>query len=86
MHTKEPWKIMQHPELVRDSEGKIIARADPNNADRIVACVNALAGIDDPAAFMAAVRELRADYKRYGLLDIRIALKLFALLPPETAS
>lgn len=30
------------------------------NARRIVACVNALAGIPDPAAFMAEVREVLA--------------------------
>lgn len=64
-----------------------------DNAARIVACVNALAGIADPAAFMAAVRELRDENDKYFGDDFlyREAIEplidsLATLLPQETAS
>jgi hypothetical protein len=69
-HTPEPWRIdgpltdAGHV-LIVDPHGDALARLDAEtvhletvNAARIVACVNAFAGIDDPAAFVAAHREL----------------------------
>jgi hypothetical protein len=53
----EPWQIgiMGFPQAVTNSQGKIMAG---NSAvARAVACVNACAGIPDPAAHMAAMRE-----------------------------
>lgn len=54
---------------------------------RIEACLAALSGIESPAGFMAAVRELRDTVKREGLVEVcRSARKLIAMLPPETAT
>lgn len=44
---------------IRDRAGRLIeVDIDPDRVDRIVACVNAFSGVDDPEAFMAAVREV----------------------------
>jgi hypothetical protein len=53
----EPWRTeqLQGWRVVRSREGKIIA--DAMARDRAVACVNALAGVADPAAHLAAMRE-----------------------------
>ena len=69
--------------------------ADPTgtaNGHRIVACVNALAGIADPAAFMAAVRELREWEKEHGdclssscWKDFRAAIRDVTDMLPENA-
>jgi hypothetical protein len=56
----------------------------------IIKAVNALAGIDDPAALRAALEELRDARQSYphqltGYPDIEYSVdKLLALLPPET--
>lgn len=68
-HTPEPWELDTHPRDVISASGKFIARAQGRfgddaadaNARRIVACVNALAGIPDPAAFVKAARALADD-------------------------
>ena len=52
-HTKEPWTHKYGPWLVYPK------------ANRIVACVNALAGVDDPVAFMRDVREWREALSAY---------------------
>jgi ribosomal protein S13 len=75
-HTPEPWEIRE-PELQMNmvfihaaKQGFQITsflnlergRAD---AQRVVSCVNAMAGIPDPAAFMEVVRHLELDaYKK----------------------
>jgi len=59
-HTLEPWHVSQtYPLEVTDEGGRLIADCDSAfqtalgeelaNARRIVACVNACAGIEDPA-------------------------------------
>lgn len=73
-HTSKPWKFFPSIEYdgdaLVDCGGYVIAHcgltpddcvgfAQNIRASRIVACVNALAGIPDPAAFVAAARELR---------------------------
>ena len=64
-HTKEPWAfvpwhIEEGPSAVRAPEGWLICTTSSDaNARRIVACVNALAGIPDPAAFVQAARGMR---------------------------
>jgi len=69
-HTKEPWAWSGETALFglageqiidyADYEGMWFSRyddaKDQANRDRIVACVNALAGIEDPEAFMRDVR------------------------------
>lgn len=67
-HTPEPWEVdsmmVVGPRSEADDQtfGMIIGLADiygdneKADATRIVACVNALAGIDDPEAFMQDVR------------------------------
>lgn len=71
-HTKEPWKADEQtvrsegPDCRRLLVCDISVRGRPYNetydeavanAARIVACVNAMAGIDDPVAFMRKTRE-----------------------------
>ena len=58
-HTPEPWKVGAILDDVDSSDGKLIAAVYPcedslseirqANASRIVACVNACAGMEDPA-------------------------------------
>ena len=60
-HTKEPWHI--DGEKIRanlpDGGKRMIGTVDdPLNILRVTQCVNALAGIEDPAATLKAVREL----------------------------
>lgn len=57
------------------------------NAARIVACVNALIGIEDPAATLAAVREALESCKQlphYQCFDRLAVSKAIALLPATT--
>jgi hypothetical protein len=68
-HTPEPWNVGGMPRGIRDAEGYGIAHfyAYPNdagdvaeaeaNAERTVACVNAFAGVENPAAELARLRE-----------------------------
>ena len=70
MHTKEPWKIRHLRESV-GTDDRMTAMCYPcgekgectpeseANARRIVDCVNALATIPDPAAFVEAARAMR---------------------------
>lgn len=57
-HTPEPWGIKENTPTIRDSRGiailrcesgAIITENDKANASRIVACVNACAGLPDDA-------------------------------------
>ena len=72
-HTPEPW------EVERSVDYGLVAQAvnpSPNDSDidgnreahynaaRIVACVNACAGIDDPAAEIAALRKVAQEARR----------------------
>ena len=80
MHSPEPWRIevegLSSGVLV-DANGGFVAGYssdegafsfnDPNY-QRIVACVNALAGIQDPAAFMREVHSLVYAVKSSRLL------------------
>ena len=53
----EPWKPLQ-PDLIYDSYSHWMADAfNPVVRDRIIACVNACAGMADPAKEIAAMRE-----------------------------
>lgn len=65
----------------------------PDDAARIVACVNALAGIADPAALRAALEELRDAHNSpaadggemwYSGEVRQYVEKVAKLLPPET--
>lgn len=72
MHTKEPWTISDSDESwqVIGGDGspvfsrtRVLKDRRPTNEsvanrERILACVNALTGIEDPSAFVAAVDEL----------------------------
>lgn len=56
-HTPEPWKVAEvwyDFMAVSDSGTEIFVQGTQADAERIVACVNAMAGITDPAAFVAA--------------------------------
>ena len=72
-HTPGPWTQMICTDLrpqVTNKNGLQIVRAsgDPSmdheaNASRIVECVNALDGIDNPAEFIRIAKELIADIR-----------------------
>jgi hypothetical protein len=61
-HTPGPWVVLKRPGYCWDigpANGPLVAFCLDTDAERIVECVNACEGIADPAAFVAAVRELR---------------------------
>lgn len=67
-HTPEPWAYDN--EFIVDASDNYLAdcagsdfsvEQDRYNAQRIVACVNAMAGIEDPGAFMEVVKQLELD-------------------------
>ena len=71
-HTAEPWGLKAGRTFTQLETGNFIGYYGRNselstisayeadlNAQRICTCVNALEGIDDPAAFRAAYRELQ---------------------------
>lgn len=84
-HTKEPWKVFRstdglHVLGIGDKDAGGITDADGGlwrsgkeraaNADRIVACVNALATIPDPEAYMKAARGMREALGRIATVDM----------------
>lgn len=82
-HTKEPWRVEYHtgidksfliqgPGFTVDYDDVDHEQADAD-ADRAVACVNALAGIEDPAAFMADAAKLceALEYNQWGMYGER---------------
>lgn len=70
IHTKTPWKYSTVPVIESLAtfiigDGSIIARMSEShglnieaNAQRIVECVNAFEGIEDPKAYMETVNEI----------------------------
>lgn len=79
-HTNEPWDIMPGRSLLHVESSSAAPKAGEPvcsiplkreaDADRIVACVNALAGVSDPAALVASWHEMLAtldDVVRAGL-------------------
>lgn len=67
-HMPEPWRVFSsaQPSCIVDDAGDICRARSPLDAARIVACVNACAGMDDPAAEIALMRlageRLATDY------------------------
>jgi hypothetical protein len=60
-HTPEPWGEYQHAREPRSINGWVMAiLRDMSDADydHARSCVNALAGIDDPAAFVARAKRI----------------------------
>lgn len=82
-HTPEPWVIAEGIThiWIRDNDGGdtvfALHREDDRdaeaNARRIVACVNACAGIDDPAQYIAVARGLADDAE--VILDLNEAME-----------
>lgn len=68
-HTPEPWKVWDGRFIVRDDDFSTLAECHgfPNSAAdrarRIVACVNACAGVSDPASLVAELAACRAALK-----------------------
>lgn len=62
-HTPEPWRIFSsaQPSCIVDDAGDICRARSPLDAARIVACVNACAGMDDPSAEIARLRAQRTE-------------------------
>ena len=68
-HTPEPWKLWRDmdpsaPIGIQGQSGDLVCEmarwAAEANSARIVACINACAGMDDPAAEIARLRECEA--------------------------
>lgn len=81
-HTQEPWTTYDKTVSSAARANVIVADCliDKHDADRIVACVNAMQGVDDPEAFMAAFRswyeEVGSDWaESFGLADVIKHLK-----------
>lgn len=58
-HTKEPWEVLEGSHIIIADKFPIVDCAGPNkyaDAERIVACVNALQGVKDPAGFIADLK------------------------------
>jgi hypothetical protein len=53
----EPWRLFP-PKAILTADGRLALAPGPRRA-RLVACVNALAGVADPAAELARLREER---------------------------
>lgn len=79
MHTKEPWEIFHYATrtltgvCVPDPEGDGATIADFVNredAERAVACVNACAGIKDPAAIRELVAVAKGALEELKLLEV----------------
>lgn len=52
-HTTEPWEVPQEkPTSVVAKGSEILSNLKPEDAQRIVDCVNALAGVSDPQSFV----------------------------------
>lgn len=67
-HTPGPWRIRTDlPQLVIASESGqyIVAIPSEVNAARIVACVNAMEGIEDPELFRITAQEALKAVKSY---------------------
>jgi hypothetical protein len=65
-HNPEPWIAVDSCDdegwplvIVRTASGQLVAKVeDLEDAQRIAACVNAMAGVDDPVLFMRFVRNV----------------------------
>ena len=70
----EPWRISddgQYVEFADDKYGFYVDKVGGRNAKRIIACVNALRGVENPELFMANIKAIIQGYRdsnlRYGL-------------------
>jgi hypothetical protein len=69
-HSPEPWTI-QFGNVLFDANGRDVHygyfdhQMPPANAERIVACVNALQGIENPQEFVQEVKEVLEATKRH---------------------
>ncbi len=82
-HTQGPWTAENSLVYFPNVLGGFDLRACPHpkaNADRIVDCVNAMQGIEDPAAFMIAAREWYKALVAYQELDSVETLRELAVL------
>jgi hypothetical protein len=84
-HTPEPWlnndgEADVHPAFDDHQFGHSVAISEIDYA-RAVACVNALRGVSDPAAFVEKVRELITLVEDDLPTSFRVAHELAALLP-----
>lgn len=53
----EPWQLHGQDDVIRGHNGKFLHLTESHRR-RLVACVNAMTGISDPAAFVKAHKEL----------------------------
>lgn len=65
-HTPEPWWEDQGTIVSGEPDAPRVVAVyfNPNNRDRLIACVNACAGMEDPAKEIAELREIIALFVR----------------------
>jgi hypothetical protein len=82
-HTPEPWRAVHHnraASILSDSHGPIAGTEGDSvpvaeqheNANRIIACVNACAGIADPQSAIAAARDALMDSVKAAEYVVRL--------------
>jgi hypothetical protein len=65
-HTPEPWRIrtdLPQPVIASESGQYVVAIPSEVNASRIVECVNAMEGIQNPAEFIASIYDVLKECK-----------------------
>ncbi len=72
-HTPEPWKL-EDPRTAFDANWSVIFVSNQKDAPRIIACVNACAGMEDPQAEIDQLRTERDELMK--------ALEKFTILNP----
>ena len=65
-HTPEPWRIrtdLPQPVIASELGQYVVAIPSEVNASRIVECVNAMEGIQNPAEFIASIYDVLKECK-----------------------
>ena len=69
--TPEPWRVVHELEhafpCVKAGRKHVCSMVDEEDADRIVACVNAMQGVDDPQGLVERATKAEGDVKTAGL-------------------
>jgi hypothetical protein len=85
-HTPEPWYVRNGGTAISDSRDAvsyfpIATNFGVENATRAVACVNALGGIPDPAAYIKAAKDLHEAAEAYYRHPLSVPRHAYAKWP-----
>jgi hypothetical protein len=81
----EPWNSTYKGYSIEDADGNTVSRSSDNDSDdskrviRACECVNALDGIEDPAAFMELVKKLAWHSNGFLVRRMKLAMMLAPL-------